>query len=239
MAKTPEEKAAEAAAKATAAAAVDQGEGSTGNAPKTVEVPQEFLAELQKGLLDAQMAAQTATARADEAMAMADAKDGVTPGKEKLREKKNHEPKFHTVRLRKYPIAGDHENLGYVVGWTNRGAYQQVDRSGVTPQNVDYIDIIFLGQERNAEGKLQAEKVKLLDFLNGGIQVHCKILDTKINPEKVETGEEIDVTTFDPSHGLMTTGDMIDGFTAFTHRTYTLAVPGIVEPVVVDELYVN
>lgn len=167
--------------------------------------------------------------------------DAETTGdeKKKLRTRKSFEPAFRTVRLRKYPMAGDVEKLGWVVGWTNRGAYQKVDRSGVAPVLVDYIDILFLGHERNAEGKLQAESVPLLDLLNKGEQIYCKIIDTKREPRIEPTGEEINVTVWDPQHGLVSTGDIIDGYVAFTDLTYTVAVPGIKDPVVIDGQFVN
>ena len=157
----------------------------------------------------------------------------------KLRERKSFEPKFRTVRLRKYPMAGDFSKQGFVVGWTNRGAYQEVDRSGVTPQNVDMIEVIFLGHEKNPEtGKLQAEKIKLLDLLNKGEQVHCKVLSVERKDRKEPTGEEIDVTVWDPAHGLMATGDKIDGWVGYSDITYTVEIPGV-GTAVIDGLYVN
>lgn len=160
-------------------------------------------------------------------------------GEKKLRERKNFEPAFRTVRLRKYPMAGDIENPGWVVGWTNRGAYQKVDKTGVAPVLVDYIDIIFLGHEKNAEGKLQAESVPLLDLLNKGDQVYCKIVEVKKTPHKDPTNEEINVTIWDPAHGLVATGDIIDGYVAYTDIEYTVVVPGVKDPVKVDGKYVN
>lgn len=161
-------------------------------------------------------------------------------GVPKLREKKNFEPKFRTVRLRKFPIAGDEENMGIVVGWTAKGAYQVVDRSGITPAIVDYLDIIFLGHERDPEtGKLKAERVKLLDLLNSGSPVVCKVLKLEKNEEKVPTGEEINVSVWDPQHGLTETGDTVDGYVGMTTLTYTLEVPGVKEPVIIDGQFVN
>lgn len=162
-----------------------------------------------------------------------------TEGEPKLRTKKNFEPKFRTVRLRKYPIAGDIEKLGFVIGWSNRGAYQEVDKTGISPQIVDYMDIMFLGHEKNDKGVPKYEKVKLLDFMNKGIQVHCKILDMKKDNHDVSTGEEINVNVFDPQHGLVSTGEMIDGYTSYSEITYKVQVPGVTEPVWVDSLYCN
>jgi hypothetical protein len=205
---------------------------------KMVSVPSKMLTEIQE-----QMAAQ------DKKIADMEAKNAgleelfqkgaSTEGSEKLRQKKTFEPKFRTVRIRKFPIAGNEENLGYVVGWTNKGAYQEVDRSGISPQVVDYIDIIFHGQERTKEGKLKAEKVRLLDLFNKGVQVHCKILDVKKEPRQVPTGQEINVTTWDPQHGLVDTGEKVDGWVGFTDMTYTIQIPGIPDPVVIDALFVN
>lgn len=205
---------------------------------ETVEVPMSLLTKMQEDM--ALMERKQADLEAKNAgLEELFAKDASTEGGEKLREKKSFEPKFRTVRIRKYPIAGDVNNLGYVIGWTNRGAYQEVDRSGVSPQLVDYIDIMFYGQDKTKEGKLKAEKVRLLDLLNNGVQIHCKITDVKKVPRKEPTGEEIDVTVFDPTHGLVGTGDKIDGYTAYSDITYTIAIPGVPEPVEVDGTFVN
>jgi hypothetical protein len=166
-------------------------------------------------------------------------KSASAQGENKLREKKNFEPAFRTVRIRKYPIAGDFDNLGYVIGWDKRGAYQEVDRTGVTPQVIDFINIFFLGKERNAQGKLSAEKVRLLDLMNNGIQVHCKVIDTKRVENKVPTGEEIDVSVFDPQHGLVATGDKIDGYFTQSDIDYTISIPGIEKPVEIGSEFVN
>jgi hypothetical protein len=160
-------------------------------------------------------------------------------GEAKIREKKNFEPSFRTVRIRKYPIAGDYNNLGYVIGWDNRGSYQEVDATGVNRQMVDFINIFFLGKDRNTEGKLKAEKVRLLDLLNNGVQIHCKILETKKNVVKVPTGEEIDVSVFDPQHGLVSTGDKVDGYYAQSEVKYVISIPGVVEPVEINAEFCN
>ena len=158
----------------------------------------------------------------------------------KLREKKNFEPKFRTVRIRKYPIKGDYDNQGYVVGWTNRGAYQMVDKSGISPQIVDMIDIIFLGAERDAKtGKLQAEAVPLLSLFNKGVQVHCKIIKQERHEVKEPTGEEIDITVYDPKHGMMPTGEKIDGYVGRSDVTYTIQIPGVQGETEIDGIYVN
>ena len=105
----------------------------------------------QMAALEQKVADQDAKNAGIEEILAKTAEAGTEP---KLREKKNFEPKFRTVRLRKYPIGGEIENQGYIVGWTNRGAYQVVDKSGVSPQIVDMSDVVFLGQERNEDGKI-------------------------------------------------------------------------------------
>ena len=161
---------------------------------------------------------------------MFSAKDPVA-GEPKLREGKNFEPKFRTVRIRKYPI-GDTEKEGYVVGWTAKGAYQLVDRSGVTPVTSDYLDIFFLGQA-------EPQKVKLLDLLNKGVQIHCKIIETVKKHYKKGTGEEINVTVFDPAHGLIQTGDVIDGFVVDTDVIHTIQIPGVEGTTIINAKFVN
>jgi len=205
---------------------------------KTVEVPADALAAMQEQMaaLELKVAEQENKNAGIEELLSKGAEASTEP---KLREKKSFEPKFRTVRLRKYPIAGDIENLGYIVGWTNRGAYQVVDRSGVAPATVDMLDIIFYGQEKTADGKIKAEAVKLLDLFNNGRQVHCKILDQKKEEIKTPTGEEIDVTIFDPAHGLVSTGDKIDGWVASSEVKFKLQVPGIDEPVWIDSVFCN
>lgn len=212
--------------------------GSTEKKDEMVSVPAGLLAQLQEQMaaMEVKLESESAARAGLEEIINKDPELG---DEKKLREKKNFEPKFRTVRLRKYPIAGDITNLGYVVGWTNRGAYQEVDRTGVSPQVVDYMDIVFLGAEKNAEGKVKAEKVKLLDLMNNGTQVHCKILDKKVEPRQEPSGEEIDVSIFDPAHGLVATGETIDGYTAFSDITYKIQVPGFADPVWIDALYCN
>lgn len=202
-----------------------------------VEVPLSLLTKMQEQMAELERKVEEGEAKnagIEELLAKGVSAEGET----KLREKKSFEPKFRTVRIRKYPKAGGPE-LGYVIGWTNKGAYQEVDRSGVSPQIVDYIDVIFLGDEKTKEGKIKAEKIKLLDLFNFGVQVHCKIVNTKRNDEKIPTGEEIDVTVFDPQHGLVSTGDKIDGYVTMSDIQYTIQIPGVTGDVVVDGTFVN
>jgi len=205
---------------------------------KTITVPEKTLVDIQVKMAEHEREMEEMRAKNAGLEAMLD--KGATPeGQPKLREKKNFEPKFRTVRIRKYPIAGDVENLGYVIGWTSRGAYQQVDRTGLTPQIVDFLDVIFLGRERGADGKLQVEKIPLLDLMNKGVQVNCKIIETQKENKDVPTGEEISVQVFDPKHGLVATGEIVDGFTSYSEIKYKIQIPGVAEPVWIDSLYCN
>lgn len=205
---------------------------------KTVEVPTELLQKMQEQMAeqDRKIADMEAKNAGIEEMV---AKSAETNSELKLKEKKDFEPKFHTVRVRKYPIAGDEYNLGFIIGWTNKGAYQDYETTSAGKQLADYIDVIFLGHEKTEDGKIKAEKIKLLDLMNKGVQVHCKILETKREEVKVPTGEEINVNVFDPQHGLITTGDTVDGYTAYSNIQYKIQIPGVVEPVWVDSLYAN
>lgn len=202
-----------------------------------VEVPLNLLTKMQEQMAELERKVEEGEAK-NAGLEEMFSKGVSSEGETKLREKKNFEPKFRTVRIRKYPKAGGPE-LGYVVGWTNRGAYQEVDRSGVSPQVVDYIDVIFLGDEKSKDGKIKAEKIKLLDLFNNGIQVHCKIVSTKRNDEKIPTGEEIDITVFDPQHGLISTGEKIDGYITMSDIQYTIQIPTVSGDVVVDGAFVN
>ena len=132
---------------------------------KVVSVPMSTLTAMQEQMaeLERKNAEQEAKTAGLEAMVEASAKDA---GEPKIRAKKDFDPKFRTVRIRKYPMAGDYDNQGYVIGWTDRGAYQEVDKTGVTPTIVDMLDIFFLGHDRDEKGKLKAEKIKMLDLCN-------------------------------------------------------------------------
>lgn len=206
--------------------------------PKTedkVEVPLKLLTEMQEQLAaleksDADKEAKIAGL--EQSMSKADTTDAP-----KLREKRTFEPKFRTVRLRKYPKANG-ETLEYVVGWTNKGAYQEVDKTGIAPSIVDFIDIIYLGDEKTAGGKIKAEKVKLLDFLNKGQQVHCKILETRTEPKQVPTGEVIEVLVYSPQHGMTSTGESIDGYVMRSDTEFKVQVPGHGE-IWIDGEFVN
>lgn len=201
-----------------------------------VAVPKNLLQQMQEDMANMQIKQAEAEAKIAGLKAVDDSeeKDG-TP---KLRERRTFEPAFRTVRLRKFPIAGDHENMGIVVGFTNRGAYQTVDRTGVSPQVVDKIDVVFLDHEKNSEGKLIAESIPLNALINSP-ELRCKIVKINREEKKVGTGEEINVSVFDPQHGLVSTGEIIDGFTTHSEITYTIAIPGRAETYEIDQQYVN
>lgn len=231
---------AEGEVKADAPAAAPANGGAPTSEPAGGDVVQISRADLAK-ILEGQ--AQSEKDKADMEARMAGLEAMVEASKSPdalgmVREKKSFEPKFRTVRLRKFPIAGDVNNLGIVVGWTDRGAYQEVDRSGVSPQTVDMLDVVFLGHERNEAGQLQAEQIRLLDFLNAPTIV-CKVLDMHKEARVEPTGEEIHVTTWDPQHGLVDTGETIDGYVAYSDITYKLAVPGFPDAVEIDGTFVN
>lgn len=212
----------------------DKGEEGVVQVPmKLLTKMQEDMAAMERRLADSEAANAGIAALAETLTeANGEKKDG-------LRKQKTFEPKFRTIRLRKYPIKGDFEDKGFVIGWTNRGAYQTVDRTGVAPVIVDMIDIVFLGREKSKDGKLQAEQVKLLDLMNQGEFVHCKILDTKKVPKEVPTNEEINVSVFDPQHGMIATGEVIDGYFTYDEIKYLVQIPGVADPVWVDSTYAN
>lgn len=205
-----------------------------------VEVPMKLLTQMQEQMaeLERKVAEGEAKNAGLEEMVNKTAESAAS-GEAKLRVRKDFTPKFRTVRLRKYSPTNDPENMKFVVGWTNRGSYQEVDRTGVAPQIVDMIDLVFLGAEKNKEGKLTATKTRLLDFMNNGIQIHCKILDTKKEPKTDPTNEEIEVTSFDPQHGLITTGETIDGYITHDEIQYKVQVPGFADPIWIDATYCN
>jgi hypothetical protein len=167
-----------------------------------------------------------------------DSKGPATDGQPRLREKKDNTPKFRTVRLHKMPMAGDVTNEGIVIGWSNRGAYQKIDKTGVAPVVVDHLDVFFLDHERNADGVLQAETVTLQSFLDSPTII-CKIQKMDRTERKVPTGEEIQAMTYDEKHGMVSTGEIVDGFVGFTDTVYTIEVPGRTEPVEIDAMFVN
>lgn len=197
--------------------------------PDMIEVPSTVIADMQKQMaeMERKIADQEAKNAGLEEMVANSASTN-----EKLKEKKTFEPKFRTVRLRKYPIAGDENNMGYIIGWTKKGAYQEPVQTPIGAQLVDFIDVIFYGKES------KAEKIKLLDMLNKGEQVVCKILEQQRKEIKKETGEEIGVNVFDPQHGLIATGDTVDGYVAHYEIKYKLQVPDLGE-IWVDSEYVN
>lgn len=199
---------------------------------KIIEVPSSVLEGIQKQMLNLEKQVEESNGII---AGLKELNDSKSDGEVKLREKKSYEPKFRTARLRKYPVAGDYNDQDYIIGWTDRGAYQVVDRNGLTPQMVDKIDVIFL---RNKNKKV-AETVNLLDVLNKGIQEHVKIIEIKKRTIEAPTGEEIDVTTFDPAHGLTSTGEKVDGMTTFSDNDYVVQIPGEKELLTINEKFLN
>lgn len=222
---------------------------------KTLASVLERTAQLEKDVADGE------AKRAGLEAMMLENKDADTTGEKKLRERKKFEPAFRTVGMKKYPIGGDPENLGIVIGWTPRGAYQKVDKSGVSAQIVDFIDILYYGDKGIKDGKPWGESVPLLSLL-GAPEIVCKVLQVKdfegqpmklrysplVDPdlssdrqgeEKIPTGESITIREFDPKHGLIDTGEAIDGWVGFTNLTFVLQLPGVTEPVEVDGKFVN
>lgn len=195
-----------------------------------IQVPSSLIESIQKQMLEL----EKKTVEQDGIIAgLKEMNDNKGDGEVKLREKKSYEPKFRTARLRKYPVAGNFDDQDYIVGWSNRGAYQIVDRTGVSPMNVDVMDVIFLRDPK------KAEQVKLLDILNKGTQEHVKIIEIKKRNVVVQTGEEIDVTNWDPAHGLTTTGEKIDGMTTFDDTDYVLQIPGHKDLVTINQKFLN
>lgn len=172
-----------------------------------------------------------------------------------LREKKNTEPTFRTVHLRKYDPAntGDPENEKFIVGWSPRGAYRKAVDNGLGGKEfVEYLDVIFLDSQK--DGKVQAVSVPALDVMNSGHRVACRVLDIKdykgqsFKPtypqtgqaeRKIKTGEEIHVTSWDPKHGLVDSGEIIDGWVAVSDLTFVVQIPGRAEPFEIDQRFLN
>lgn len=192
-----------------------------------VPVPQSVLEKLQSDMLALEQKVEEGEARNAGLEELFNSQAEASGEKTGLKKRKDFTPKFRTVRVRKYPIAGDITNMGVVTGWSDRGAYQEVDGTGITRQYVDFIDIFFHGQEKTKNGKTKAEKIKLLDLINNGPQITCKILEVKKEEKVVETGEEIGVSTFDPQHGMISTGETVDGYWTYSDTQVKVDVPGV------------
>lgn len=201
----------------------------------TVEVPQETLSKIMEDI--AQLQKDNADKDAKIA-ALSDGGEAKPVGQTPLREKKTFEPAFRVVRLKKLPFNGDPEDKRIVIGWTDRGSYQKVDRSGTHAELVDYMQVIYLGHERDKDGKLQAFEVKTLDLYNAE-SIVCKIINEDVKKTKDPTGEVIPVTTYDPKHGTVLTGDTVDGWVENAEVKLTISVPGVIEPVTINAKYAN
>ncbi|MBK3666181.1 hypothetical protein JJE66_33790 [Bradyrhizobium diazoefficiens] len=203
---------------------------------KTVEVPQAQLTEIMEKLSSLEIA--NADKDAKIAGLMAATETAAPVGETPLRQKKTFEPAFRVVRLKKIPFNGDPEDKRIVVGWTKRGSYQKVDRSGVAPELVDYMQVIFLGHEKDADGNMQAFEVRTLDLYNAE-SVVCKIEKESINRHKEPTGEVIPVVIYDPKHGNVLTGEHVDGWTEEFDNTLAISIPGVKDPVVISSKFAN
>lgn len=117
-----------------------------------------------------------------------------------------------------------------VVGWTKRGCYVKVKDHPNEPETLMY-DVYFYGDKEPVA--ITAKK-----FLDSP-RIKCMEIGRDITVKKYKTGEELEVTEFDPKHGLKSTGTIIDGYYATPEGTYALKVPGINEPVVVNINHVN
>lgn len=222
--------------------------------PGEVVVDQKTLTNILEGQAKLETALANETSKREGLEAMFASKDTEAAMDEKgLRRRRNFEPAFRTVAIKKLSIGENAEDFRYVIGYTDRGAYPVVDRTGVAPIIVDFIDVILLGAERTDNGKLQSVTVPLLTLINSP-EVNCKVLETKDYTGKpfrltypatgqgeqlVPTGEEIAATTLDPKHGLVTTGEIIDGFVGFTNLTFVIQIPGVADPLEIDQKYVN
>lgn len=197
---------------------------------KTVEIPQDQLTEIMSRLstLEIENANKDAKIAGLQAATAAAAPVGETP----LRQKQTFEPAFRTVRLKKMPYKGNVEDKRIVIGWTNRGSYQKVNRDGVAPEIVDYMQLIFLGDEKNAY------ETRTLDFYNAETVV-CKVEKESKKTYKKPTGEVIPVVVYDPKHGSVMTGETVDGFIEYTDVELVLSVPGEKEPLTIDAKFVN
>jgi len=198
---------------------------------KAVSVPSSVLADIQKRMTDLEIAAESKDGIIEGLKTMLEEKAD-SKGDEKLRKRRDFTPKFRTVKMRRYPVNGDPAKLDYVIGWTDRGAFEEVDRSGLSPQMVNYMEIIFMTQPK------KAEKVKILDLLNRGIQVSCKVAEEKRRVKEVPTGEEISVSMFDPQHGMISTGEVVDGMTTYHDTDYLIEIPGS-DPVWINGKFLN
>lgn len=197
-------------------------------------VPMSILKDIQERLAAAEIKAESKDGIIEGLKSMLEEKAD-SKGEETLRKRKDFTPKFRSVRLRKYPVNGDASKLDYIVGWTERGAYEEVDRNGLSPQMVNYIEVFFLSQPK------KAEKIRILDMLNKGIQVSCKVVKDNVPESKkiVGTGEEISVSVFDPHHGMVSTGEIVDGFTTYHDSEYLVEIPGSDEPVWISGRFLN
>lgn len=223
-------------------------EGETVVPVKTIEAIQEQMATMAIELENTKLKAAGL-----EDLFAAESGKTAEPG---LREAKNTEPAFRTVSLRKYDPSnsGDPEKEDFIIAWTPRGAYRKwVDNGSGSKEQVDYLDVIFLNGKKDG-AKVEAVSVPAIDVMTSGRRVLCRVLDIKdykgrsFKPtypatgqaeRKIATGEEMQITSWDPKHGLVTTGETIDGWIGVSDLTFVIQVPGHAEPLEIDSRFVN
>ena len=156
-------------------------------------------------------------------------------GKKDIRELESLEERFKTKKyyLRKIKIVDDkgEDHGGIVVGWTDRGAYEVVDKSGVSAIMVNYMDVFLLRKKTPVTVKAMTVK--------DGERIECTEVSRDIKIHKHKTGEEIEVMEWDEKHGHLSTGTMIDGYYATPEGTITVSIPGIAEPYTINQKYLN
>lgn len=193
---------------------------------KTVEVPVDLLKEMQEKIA---------------ALEARDTVNAVMEGKKDIRELESLEAKFKQkkIRLRKVRILNDknEDKGGIVIGWTARGAYEVVDKSGPNAVNVNMMDVFFLGGPKDKPTTIT------LKTLMSGEEIWCDEVSRDVQIKKHKTGEEIEVMEWDTKTGRgnnqISTGVIIDGYYAIPEGTMALKVPGQEEPVIIDIRFAN
>lgn len=196
--------------------------------PKKIEVDESVLTDLM-----AQLASQKRDIDSLNAKALI---SDVEEGKKGLREVEDAAAKYakapHEYSLRMVSMADTkgNETKKLVIGWTAKGCYVKVKDHPNEPETLMY-DVLFYGDEKAVP--ITAKKFK------DGERIKCVEVSRDIKLEKHATGEEMEVTQFDPKHGMTATGIIIDGFDQRPEGTYTLQVPGFPDPITVNMNHVN
>lgn len=197
-------------------------------ADKKIEVDESLLLDMQKQIKD--LEARTLAA---ETAALVTA---VAEGKKDIREIESLTERFKLkeLTLRKLSITGadGKDKGGIVIGWTPRGAYEVVDKSGANAVLVNMMDVFFLG------GSDKPTTIKASDLVKGE-RIKCKEISRDMQVVKHKTGEEIEVSEFKTEHGLVATGTIIDGYYAQPEGTYTVSIPEHDKPVTINQMFFN